>query len=100
MALECQVCGRVYGWEMFFHQHLRDVHDISAKGKAKPMRMNKQNMDLLEGYFNHTCQHPSLEQIELLVKLMDLKKETVYWWFVNRNKKQKQKLLENTAPAA
>ena len=100
MAFECQVCGCVYGWEMFFHNHLRDVHGIATKRKTKRMKLSKQNVDCLEGYFNHTCQHPSLEEIELLAKLTDLKKETVYWWFVNRNKKQKQQMLENTTAAA
>ena len=74
MAFECQVCGCVYGWEMFFHNHLRDVHGIATKWKAKRMKLSKQNVDFLEGYFNHTCQHPSLEEIELLAKLTDLKK--------------------------
>ena len=43
----------------------------------------------MENYFVGVCNRPCLEEIETLSKFLEIKKETVYWWFVNRIKKEK-----------
>ena len=84
-SLLCEVCGCVYHWEMFFHNHLRDVHGIPTK-KSKRTSLGKTNVALLESYYHNVSKRPSLEEIENVSEFLDIKKETVYWWFVNRNK--------------
>ena len=59
----CDVCGCVYHWEMFFHNHLRDVHDIPMR-KSKRTSLGKTNRALLESYYYNVCKRPTLEEIE------------------------------------
>lgn len=87
----CEVCGCVYHWEMFFHNHLRDVHGIPTKSrKRKRTSLGKKNISLLEGYYGKVCVRPTLDEIENVAKFLDVKKESVYWWFVNRNKQKRR----------
>ena len=85
----CDVCGCVYHWEMFFHNHLRDVHGIPTK-KSKRTSLGKTNRALLESYYYNVCKRPTLEEIENVANFLEIKKETVYWWFVNRNKRKQK----------
>ena len=92
MTLQCEVCGCIYKWEMFFHNHLRDVHGISVgRQKSKKKRLGKENVQFLENYFVDVCNRPCLEEIETLSEFLGIKKETTYWWFVNRIKREKAK---------
>ena len=83
----CDICGCVYHWEMFFHNHLRDVHGIPTK-RSKRSFLLKTNKALLESYYHNVCNRPTLEEIENVAYFLDIKKETVYWWFVNQNKRK------------
>lgn len=92
MTLLCEVCGCIYKWEMFFHNHLRDVHGIPVgRQKRKKQRLRIENLLFLEKYFVDVCNRPCLEEIETLSEFLGIKKETAYWWFVNRIKKEKAK---------
>ena len=83
----CDICGCVYHWEMFFHNHLRDVHGIPTK-RSKRSFLLKTNKALLESYYHNVWYRPTLEEIENVAYFLDIKKETVYWWFVNQNKRK------------
>ena len=53
--------------------------------------------NFLEYYFHHICTNPTLDEIRELSEDIEVKKEQIYWWFVNyrkRNKKHKQKCNE------
>ena len=91
MSLLCDVCGCVYHWEMFFHNHRRDVHGISTK-KSKRTSLATTNKALLETYYRDVCKRPCLEEIEHVAEFLNIKKETVYWWFVNRNKQKRKSI--------
>lgn len=86
----CDVCGCVYKWEMFFHNHLRDVHGIHTAQSSRK-RLKEKSIKFLDEYRKNICSKPTLDEIEELSDFLNLKKESVYWWFVNRNKKQKAK---------
>ena len=85
----CDVCGCVYHWEMFFHNHLRDVHSIPTK-KSKRTSLGKTNKAFLQTYYRDISKRPTLEEIENVANFLDIKKENVYWWFVNRNKQNRK----------
>ena len=91
MSYQCEVCGCVYQWEMFFHNHIRTVHGISIK-RSKRTYLGERNITFLENYFCNICEKPSLGEIENLAGVMEVKKETIYWWFVNRNKRQRKSI--------
>ena len=63
----CDVCGCVYHWEMFFHNHLRDVHSIPTK-KSKRTSLGKMNKVFLQTYYRHIGKRPTLEEIENVAK--------------------------------
>ena len=88
-SLLCEVCGCMYHWEMFFHNHLRDVHGIPTK-KSKRTSLGTMNKALLETYYHNVSKRPTLEEIENVAEFLDIKKETAYWWFVNRNKQKRK----------
>lgn len=88
-SLLCEVCGCAYHWEMFFHNHLRDVHGIPTK-RSKRLVLSQTNIALLKSYYRNICKTPTLEEIENVAKFLDIKKEAVYWWFVNRNKQKRK----------
>ena len=88
-SLLCEVCGCVYRWEMFFHNHLRDVHGIPTK-KSKRKSLGMTNKALLETYYHNVSKRPTLEEIEYVAEFLDIKKGTAYWWFVNRNKQKRK----------
>jgi len=81
----CQVCGCVYHWQMFFHNHLRDVHGI-ATARNKQRRLKKKAIKFLTDYCKDISSKPTLDEIEELANVLGVKKESVYWWFVNYNK--------------
>ena len=74
---------------MFFHNHLRDVHGIPTK-KSKRTSLGTMNKALLETYYHNISKRPTLEEIENVAEFLDIKKETAYWWFVNRNKQKRK----------
>ena len=91
MSFLCEVCGCVYQWEMFFHNHLRTVHGISTK-RSKRMKLGKKNTAYLESYYHCVCCRLSLDEIEGVSQILKMKKETIYWWFVNRNKRDRKSI--------
>ena len=74
---------------MFFHNHLRNVHGIPTK-KSKRTSLGMMNKALLETYYHNVSKRPTLEETENVAKFLDIKKETAYWWFVNRNKQNRK----------
>ena len=58
--------------------------------------MDKKSIEFLEGSYL-VCDRPSLHEINSLAKSLGIKKESVYWWFVNRNKRQKAKTRSDSA---
>ena len=91
MSYLCDVCGCVYQWEMFFHNHIRTVHGISTK-RSKRTSLGEKNIAILENYFCNICEKPSLDEIENVAGVMEVKKESIYWWFVNRNKRKRKSI--------
>ena len=87
MSLLCEICGLQYEWEMFFNNHMRNVHSIKKKCKERIL-LNKKAKDFLDGYYTNICEEPSLDEIKELAKFLDVKKECVYWWFFNRRRKR------------
>ena len=53
--------------------------------------MDKKSVAFLEGYYTGVCDRPTLDEIQNLGKFLGIRKESIYWWFVNRNKRQKTK---------
>ena len=91
MNYKCDICGCVYEWEMYYNNHLRNRHGIRIKRK-RTIRLKKQQREFLNNYFTCDCNKPSLEDVAELSRLMNIKKETVYWWFNNRIRKEKNGL--------
>ena len=85
----CDLCGCVYEWEMFFNNHRRSVHHLKVTKKPRSL-LKLEQTDFLKLYFNQKCKRPSLDRIKHLAAFLDLKKETVYWWFFNQNQKLKK----------
>lgn len=89
MSRVCHVCGAVYEWDMYFHNHLRTVHGIRC-GFVQRARLGTKSMDFLDAFFCNMNSNPDLKQIEDLAKFLDVKKESVYWWFFNRRQRARR----------
>ena len=70
---------------------MRSVHQKCIGRRKGAPRMHPRSSAFLDGYYCCTCDYPSLEEMKELAKFIGVKKETVYWWFVNRRKKDKKK---------
>lgn len=92
MDYKCDICGCVYEWEMYYNNHLRNRHGIRIKRK-RTIRLKKQQREFLDNYFTCDCDKPSLEDVDKLSALLNIKKETVYWWFANRIRKNRKNEL-------
>ena len=86
--MECDACGAIYEWEMFFNNHRRSVHHIKVITKPKTL-LTSDEKSFLRSYFN-TCKTPALDQIKYLASFLDIQKESIYWWFINENKKERR----------
>ena len=89
MSFLCDKCGYVYEWEMFFNNHMRAVHQVKVntiQRDALPKDITK----FLEYYFHHICANPTLDEIRELSEDLEVKKEQIYWWFVNYRKRDKK----------
>ena len=79
---------------MFFNNHMRSVHHV--KVTKKPSSLFKlQQRDFLKLYFKEVCKRPTLDTIKHLANFLGVKKESVYWWFFNQNKKFRKKQGKN-----
>ena len=82
----CDLCGCAYEWEMFFNNHRRSVHHLKVTKKPREL-LDSEQTDFLKLYFRQKCSKPTLDRIKHLAAFLDVKKETVYWWFFNENRK-------------
>ena len=89
MSYTCEKCGAEYEWEMFFHNHLRSKHGVKCSSTSRP-RLDSKYRDFLDSYYN-IKPRPNLDHIKELAVFLDVKKETVYWWFFNRQQFEKRK---------
>ena len=85
----CEVCGAVYEWEMYFNNHIRSVHQLKVFNRPRASLTSEQKT-FLNAYFIDVCRNPTLDQVKHLASFLDIKKESVYWWFFNQNKKAKR----------
>ena len=89
MSFLCDKCGSVYEWEMFYNNHMRSIH--CAKVNTIPRSVLAPDIKkFLEYYFHHICANPTLGEIKELSDDLEVKKEKIYWWFVNYRKKSKK----------
>ena len=89
MPFLCIDCGCSYEWENFFNNHRRTVHGIPTK-RGKRTYFSERCVDFLDSYYTAVCDRPTLEEITGLAHFLDIKKEAVYFWFVNRRQKDKR----------
>lgn len=98
MSFLCQVCGFVYDWEMFFNKHMRAVHKVKADKMTRCV-LKPPIVGFLKYYYDHICERPELAKIKELAKVLDVKKEKIYWWFFNQRqrgkKSRKHKSVDN-----
>ena len=80
----CQECGYTYEWKMFYNNHMRSVHGVKTTHLRK--RLKNDVKTCLEEYYYRVCDRPTLNEIKYLAEELDVEKEAVYWWFVNRRK--------------
>ena len=103
MSFLCDKCGHVYEWEMFFNNHMRAAHQVKVNTSQRGV-LADDIKKFLEYYFHHICANPTLDEIRELSEDLEVKKEQIYWWFVNyrkRNKKHMQKckvIRKNRSP--
>ena len=88
MSFLCNDCGCTYEWENVFNNHRRTVHGIPAK-RGKRTHFSDRYVDFLDSYYTAVCDRPTLERIRGLAHFLGIKKEAVYFWFVNRRQKEK-----------
>ena len=67
--------GVPLGNVFFFHNHLRDVHGIPMKIWREPLWVRW----MLETYYYNACKRPTLEEVEIVAKFLDIKNKTLYW---------------------
>ena len=89
MSFLCDECGYVYEWEMFFNNHMRAAHRVKVNTIQRGV-LPKDITKFLEYYFHHICGNPSLDEIKELSEDLEVKKEKIYWWFVNYRKRDKK----------
>ena len=89
MSFLCNDCGCRYEWKFFFNNHRRTVHGIPTK-REKRTYFSDRYVDFLDSYYTAVCDRPSLDEIRGLAHFLDIKKEAVYFWFVNRRQKEKR----------
>ena len=99
MTFLCNDCGCIYEWENFFNNHRRTVHGIPTK-RGKKTHFSSHYVDFLDSYYTAMCDRPTLDEIEGLAQFLDIKKEAVYFWFVNRRQKEKRLKARSCRPAA
>ena len=98
MSLQCETCGYVYEWGMFFNNHMRTVHGVkvnSSQRSGLPADIKR----FLKYYYYHICENPTLEEIKELSDDLEVKKEKIYWWFFNQRRKNKPGKLETKLKA-
>ena len=68
---------------------MRAMHGIKA---VKPVRklLSRAHKDFLEQYYDTVSIQPHLDEIKSLAQSINVKKESVYWWFFNRRKRDKK----------
>ena len=64
------------------------MHGIPTK-REKRTYFSDRYVDFLDSYYTAVCDRPSLDEIRGLAHFLDIKKEAVYFWFVNRRQKEK-----------
>ena len=69
---------------------MRTVHRVPTKRKLTS-RLCKRHIHFLEDYYECICDKPTLNEVEELSKFIDVKKESVYWWFHNKRKSSGKK---------
>jgi hypothetical protein len=77
---------------MFCNNHRRLVHLAPAK-RQYVTRLDKKQKEFLDSYSEELTSQPSLDDIKELSKFLKAKKESVYWWFHNKRKQMKRKVL-------
>ena len=85
----CEVCGAMYEWEMFFNNHRRSVHQLKVVDRPRSILTYEQRT-FLKSYFTEVCTNPTLDEIKHMAYFLNIRKESVYWWFFNQNKKAKR----------
>ena len=65
---------------------MRNRHNSRVESFKKIKLTNNQKQFLLN-YYENVSDHPSLGQIKALAESINIKKETVYWWFHNQRYK-------------
>ena len=92
MSFVCGFCKCTFEWGMYYNNHMRNRHNSRVESFKKIKLTNNQKQFLLN-YYEKVSDHPSLGQIKSLAESINIKKETVYWWFHNqRYKIMKQQL--------
>ena len=97
----CEECGFTYEWKMFFNNHMRTVHGVRMNthkvNRKRQKRISNDAREKLESYYHQVCTHPTLDEIKELLDVLrsgkeplDLEKESVYWWFINKRKRRQK----------
>ena len=50
---------------------------------SKRTYLGERTIAFLENYFCNMCEKPRLGEIENVAGVMEVKKESIHWWFVN-----------------
>ena len=94
MSLLCDKCKFVYEWEMFYNNHMRSVHKVKTSKRARCV-MSVDIRNFLKHYYSHICENPTLDEIKVIAEDLGVKKENIYWWFVNYRRHSKKHTRES-----
>ena len=73
---------------------MRSVHKVKP-GKSPRCGLPVDNRNFLIYYYDHICDNPTLDEIKVIAEDLQVKKETIYWWFVNYRKRSKKRMQKS-----
>ena len=86
MSFVCEFCKCTYEWGMYYNNHMKMRHNSKIE-KRKKVPLTLEQKTILLYYFKNVSDRPKLSEIKKLAESINMKKESVYWWFHNQRYK-------------
>ena len=93
MTFVCEFCKCSYEWGMYYNNHMKNRHNSKIE-KRKKVPLTDHQKTILLYYFQNISDHPTLSKIKELAESINMKKESVYWWFHNQRYKTMRRKLK------